>query len=96
MSAYLTRLKQIEGEKYFQHIPDTIPTKPTKGGFDGFDGRGVAHIEKNVSVPDEATIRAWLESINEHDPACIAEVLDRCRTDAEALAYYLGRSKEVS
>lgn len=46
MSAYLERLKQVEGAKYFQHIPNTEPTKPTEPPFDGFVGTGTGQIVK--------------------------------------------------
>jgi len=47
-------------------------------------------------TPDEASnIRAWLAHIEETDPAIIAEVLDKCRTNLEARRYFLKRSEEV-
>lgn len=47
--SYLARLKQLDNEKKSQHTPDNEPTKPTKGGFDGFVGSGQGHIEKNFT-----------------------------------------------
>jgi len=62
MSAYLARLKQLDDDKYFQHTPDTLPTKPTKGAFDGFDGTGTGHIEKIFTESEPST---------PHEPDCI-------------------------
>jgi hypothetical protein len=62
MSAYLARLKQLDDDKYFQHPPDTFPTEPTKGAFDGFDGTGTGYIEK---------IFTETECIASPEPDCI-------------------------
>ena len=48
-----------------------------------------------MSQAQETAIRAWLDHIEEDDPAIIAEVLDKCRTDPEALAYFSRRAEEV-
>jgi len=40
-------------------------------------------------VSEETAIRAWLVQIEETDPATIAEVIDRCQTDADAREFYL-------
>jgi len=45
---------------------------------------------------EESAIRAWLAHIEETDPAIIAHLLDKCRTDADARAYFIGRAAEVS
>lgn len=59
-------------------------------------------IGSNGSAPDaviseieEATIRAWLTHMGETDPDIIAEVLDKCRADMQAQAYFLRRAEEV-
>lgn len=49
MSVYLARLKQLESVKNSHYMPDTLPPKPPKGTFAGFDGMGTAHIEKKIS-----------------------------------------------
>ena len=59
MSTYLDRLKQLDGEKYFHNTPDTIPTKPSKAPFVGFDGTGTGHIEKII---DDVVIDAIPET----------------------------------
>ena len=48
-----------------------------------------------LSPGAEAGIRAWLEYIEETDPATIAGVLARCQSDAQARAYFLERSEEL-
>lgn len=40
-------------------------------------------------------VLAWLEHIGETDPEIVADVLNRCRLDPEARAYFLKRAKEV-
>nr|VFJ59762.1 MAG: hypothetical protein BECKFW1821B_GA0114236_105017 [Candidatus Kentron sp. FW] len=59
-------------------------------------------IVSNGSIPkavlskiEETAIRDWLAYIKETDPEIIAEIMDRCRSDPEARAYFLGRSGEV-
>lgn len=46
MSAYLTRLKQLDGGRNSFYVPDTLPPKPPEAPFAGFDGMGTGHIEK--------------------------------------------------
>ncbi|MHB8472911.1 MAG: hypothetical protein ACYDC8_08705 [Gammaproteobacteria bacterium] len=48
-----------------------------------------------MTVEQQADIRAWLAHIEETDPAIITEVMDKCRTDPEALAYFTWRAGEV-
>lgn len=45
-----------------------------------------------MTADDEKAIRAWLALIEETAPAIIADVLNKCRTDAEALDYFTGRA----
>ena len=42
----------------------------------------------------ESAVMGWLSSIGETDPAMVAEVINRCRQDPDALQYFLMRSKE--
>lgn len=44
---------------------------------------------------EETAIRAWLASIGEADPTTIAEVIGRCRIDAGARDYLIGRAAEL-
>jgi len=48
-----------------------------------------------LSDAEGARVRAWLDTIGETDPATIGEVLDKCETDREARAYFLGLASEV-
>jgi hypothetical protein len=45
-----------------------------------------------MTAEEEAAIRAWLELIEETDPATIAEVFGRCQRDADARDYFAGRA----
>ncbi len=49
MSIYLDRLKQLEAEKKSLHTPHTVPPKPSKGAFGGFDGTSKGVNVKNIS-----------------------------------------------
>jgi len=48
-----------------------------------------------LSPDEESNVLAWLAHIDETDPAIIAEVVDKCRSDLEARRYLLMRSEEV-
>ena len=48
-----------------------------------------------ATASDETAIRAWLELIEETDPAIIADVLGRCRTDPEARDYFTRRAADA-
>ncbi|MBK5941428.1 hypothetical protein [Halochromatium roseum] len=50
--------------------------------------------ESSIDAGDEATIRAWLASIGEHDKQIIGEVMQMCAVDPAALTYYLDRATE--
>lgn len=43
---------------------------------------------------DRAKVEKWLDSINEHDPACRAEVIQHCKDDLDARKYYLSRYQQ--
>ena len=45
-----------------------------------------------LSSQGETVIIAWLAAIGETDPVTIGEVIDRCRSDVEARAYFIGRA----
>jgi len=58
MSAYLARLKQLEGVKNYHYAPDSEPPKPAKVPFGGFDGTGAGHIEKKIiDMPQPETLQ---------------------------------------
>jgi hypothetical protein len=62
-----------------------------------------AQLKRNKGKSEEAdiapelrnfpAIRAWLASIGETDPETISCVIDNCKTDPDALAYFTRRSK---
>jgi hypothetical protein len=56
-------------------------------------------VVNKATVPmtpgEESAIRVWLAHIEETDPAIIADLLDKCRTDADARGYFIGRAAEV-
>jgi hypothetical protein len=47
MSSYLSRLKQMENEKFSAYMPDTQPSKPSKAPFEPFEGSSQGDISKN-------------------------------------------------
>ena len=55
-----------------------------------------ALLEASASTSELEAIWAWLVFIGETDPAIIAEVLDKCHTDIDARAYFVGRSREAA
>lgn len=87
-------------KKNSHHAPYTELTKLTEPPFVGFVGSIQGYIEKKIiddrgTAGDETAIRSWLALINETDTGVIAEVLDKCRTDSSARAYFLRRAEEV-
>jgi hypothetical protein len=51
-------------------------------------------LEQSALTGDLPAIRAWLAFIGEFDPERIGIVLNQCRTDPEALDYFMRRSEE--
>jgi hypothetical protein len=47
MSSYLSRLKQMENEKFSACAPDIQPSKPSKAPFEPFEGSSQEDISKN-------------------------------------------------
>ncbi|TMQ76817.1 hypothetical protein [Candidatus Accumulibacter phosphatis] len=45
-----------------------------------------------LAAEEETAIQTWLASIGENDTSMIVEVIERCRHDDGARAYYLGRA----
>lgn len=45
-----------------------------------------------MTADEEAAIRAWLVQIEETDVDIVADVLKRCRSDADARGYFTGRA----
>jgi hypothetical protein len=48
-----------------------------------------------IAEADRQKILAWLSHIGETDKAIIDDVLEYCANDPEAMAYYLGRAREI-
>ena len=46
-------------------------------------------IEPLWTSSDEREVVAWLEGIGETDPVVFQETLDKCRTSADGLAFFL-------
>jgi hypothetical protein len=53
MMDYLARLKQLESNKIFNISPESEPTEPTEGAFDGFVGSYLRENEKNNCDAEE-------------------------------------------
>jgi len=81
--------------------PDTETAEPVDPGTSVVQEVRSAERPSAKSIdpvaPDQeiSRIRAWLDHIEERDPAIIAEVLNRCRTNPEALVYFLSRAGEM-
>lgn len=75
----------------------TVATPATHKGAKAGTVATVASVAvaNQLLAEEETAIRAWLAHIEETDPATIADVLARCRSDAQARAYCLEQAKEV-
>ena len=51
--------------------------------------------DNKLMAANETAIRTWLSFIQETDPALINEVLDKCRSNPDALNYFLWRAKDM-
>jgi hypothetical protein len=47
-----------------------------------------------LTPDEESENRAWFASIEKHDESTIADILDKCRVDMDARAYFLARALE--
>jgi len=54
----------------------------------------VRHPSTPMTAEEESAIRAWLERIDETDPATIAHVIGQCQRDADAQGYFAGRAAD--
>jgi hypothetical protein len=54
--------------------------------------QGFGQSASPMTADEEQAIRDWLESIGEDDSRIIDETIERCRRDAGARAYFLGRA----
>lgn len=51
--------------------------------------------KRGIPSRAERAIRAWLDHIRETDPQTINEVLEKCATDREALAFFMAQATQV-
>lgn len=56
---------------------------------------GATKNYRTVTIAEDAAIRGWLARIEETDEAIINLVVEQCRSDADALRYFLLRAAEV-
>jgi hypothetical protein len=55
----------------------------------------IAELQSDrMSAEQETAILAWLAFIGENDIVTLGEVIEACRRDADARAYFLGRASE--
>lgn len=52
-------------------------------------------VTAQMTAGEETAIRVWLIQIEETDPAIIADLLEKCRTDADAHDYFIRRARKV-
>ena len=65
--------------------------RPTAPDFLGFTQPGTSQA---MSVKDEGKIIKWLKNLGEIDAEEVDSVLSQCRSDPDALQYYLKRASE--
>lgn len=80
--------------------PATLATQETASAATVAQVATVAVAKSQIPAPaitteEETAVRAWLVQIEEPDADIIVEVLNQCRADAEARAYFLRRVEEV-
>ena len=56
---------------------------------------GEDRLSRPLATGEEQAMRRWLDHIHETDPDTIEMVLEQCRTDPEAKAYFLKRVRET-
>lgn len=83
-------------------LSDRKPVKQIDGGMEGRNQDAQAATDSACSARkagavdgDLSRIREWCVRIGETDEEVIAEVLEKCHTDPEALRYYLSRATET-
>jgi hypothetical protein len=65
---------------------------PAKVGAGNSATVPIGKASAELTGEEESSIRAWLDLINETDPANIADVLTYCQHNLEARAYFTGRA----
>ena len=92
-----------ENKNHIQHKGHSVQSIQSndKSSLDTLYTQPPAHIEKKhstvhvYSMADDTAIRTWLAFIGEHDDELINEVINQCRSDHNALKYFLCRAKEM-
>jgi hypothetical protein len=68
MSSYLSRLKQMENEKFSACAPDIQPSKPSKAPFEPFEGSSQEDISKNLFVNEGEQTVARVATVSVANP----------------------------
>lgn len=78
--------------------PSKSEVSPNSIGSNG-SMQSATYSETKAVAPltdsEECALRAWLSHIEETDEAIIAHVLNHCRTDADARAYFVQHADET-
>lgn len=75
--------------------PATLATQETASAETVAQVATVAVAKLALTAEEETAIRGWLAHIEETDADIITEVLNQCRNNVEARAYFLRRADEV-
>ena len=72
-------------------------SQPSNGSNGTAPVAGLAEIgpQEPLTSKELVDVRRWLYRINETDPDTIEMVMEQCRTDPEAKAYFLKRARET-
>ena len=52
-------------------------------------------ISEPLTLTEQTAVLTWLAHIGEADPALIEQVVNKCRRNVDARAYFLARAREV-
>ena len=52
-------------------------------------------IDEPLTLTEETAVRAWLAYVDENDSGEIITVVNKCRRNVDARAYFLARAREV-
>ena len=70
--------------------PDTHSRNPENP----FRGSGNGNGFREMTASEEKMVRDWLRRIEEFDAPTISDVINRCRNDLTAKAYFIKRAQE--
>jgi len=74
--------------------PSRKKTSMDSGGQDEIQAIRNRMIKDQETNRGQVHIRSWLENIGETDQAIIDEVMERCKSDSAARAYFLKRTQK--